>query len=172
MDEFFDIVNIKDEVMGRASRFETHEKGYFHRAIHVFVRKDEKTWFLQRRSARKDLDPLLWTTTCSGHVDAGESYLMAAMRECEEELGLNLVEDSFLELLRLSPCVETGNEFVRVYAISEYHSSIRPNRDEIMEMGEYNLGKISMLIEKSPEMFSKSFLHVFKLIESRLLKIQ
>ena len=94
MDEFFDIVNIKDEVMGRASRFETHEKGYFHRAIHVFVRKDEKTWFLQRRSAKKDLDPLLWTTTCSGHVDAGESYLMAA-RECKEELGLNLVEDSF-----------------------------------------------------------------------------
>ena len=138
MDEFFDIVNIKDEVIGRASRFETHEKGYFHRAIHVFVRRMKKHGFC-KEDLLKDLDPLLWTTTCSGHVDAGESYLMAAIRECEEELGLNLVEDSFLELCdSVHVWKPEMNSLKYGFGISFQHT---PNRDEIMEMGDYNLGK-------------------------------
>ena len=54
-----------------------HQKGLIHRAIHVFVRNEKNLWILQLRSQYKDTEPLSWTTSCSGHVDAGEGYLDA-----------------------------------------------------------------------------------------------
>ena len=89
--EVFDIVDATDKVVDEASRSLVHERGLLHRAVHVYIQTRPGYWVLQKRSARKDLEPMLWTSSCSGHVDKGEEYLESAIRECKEELGLELV---------------------------------------------------------------------------------
>ena len=165
--EIFDVVNLRDEVMYQERRSVVHEKGLFHRAVHIFARSKNGMWILQKRSATKDIDPLLWTSSCSGHVDAGEDYLNAAVRECEEELGVSLLTDRFLELLRISPCHETGNEFVRVFALKDLISP-KNNPEEIEVLKTYSLSEIEKEIESSSQYFSLSFTHIFKLIKRNL----
>ena len=70
--------------------------------------------FLQLRSKTKDNDPGLLDNSCSGHVDAGESYVVAAERELMEEIGL-LVEKPLEKLFKLTACPETGMEFVTIF---------------------------------------------------------
>jgi isopentenyl-diphosphate delta-isomerase type 1 len=115
-EEFFDVVNERDEPIGRALRREVHERGLLHRAVHVLVFDPEGRLFLQRRSMTKDLSPGLWDSSCSGHLDAGEDYDPAAVRELGEELGLRLTEPP-ARWFRLPASAETGNEFVWVYRL-------------------------------------------------------
>lgn len=57
---------------------------YWHESVGVFVRNtDRKFWFF-----RRTIHPVSKLTVASGHVDAGESALDAALRELKEESGL------------------------------------------------------------------------------------
>ena len=167
MIEMFDCVDENDCVLGQESREEVHRKGIYHRAVHIFARSDSGKWILQRRSAEKDTEPLLWTTTCSGHVDAGESYEDAAIREFQEEVGVEVNHLELLELLRLSPCLETGNDFVRVYVNKNIVSPV-PNLAEILELEDFSISEINRLVESDKRRFCKSFVHLFSLVSSKL----
>src|SRR6266542_4522429 len=89
-DEYFDVVNERDEPVRRALRSEVHANAWLHRAVHVLVFDDHCRLFLQKRSMKKDTCPGLWDSSCSGHLDAGEDYDAAAIRELQEELGLSV----------------------------------------------------------------------------------
>jgi isopentenyl-diphosphate delta-isomerase len=114
--EMFDVVNDRDEVIGRASRSEVHATGLWHRAVHVLVFDSQGRVFLQKRSMLKDLSPGLWDSSCSGHLDAGEDYDTAAIRELAEEIGIT-VSTAPERWFRINACVETGWEFVWVYRL-------------------------------------------------------
>jgi isopentenyldiphosphate isomerase len=165
--ELFDIVNLRDEVVGREVRAKVHDLGLLHRAVHIFVRTEVGHWVLQKRSSCKDIDPHMWTTSCSGHLDSGEDYLEAAIRECKEELNLQIGPEQLIELLRISPCTETGNEFVRVYALNQL---VKPkmNKMEIAELKALDLKTIDCLVNSNPEKCSLSFLHIFPMVVSKL----
>ena len=164
MNENFDVVDLSDHPLRQVPREQVHRENLFHRAIHIFVTRDYSRLLLQQRSESKDLDPFLWTSSCSGHVDAGEDYLCAAIRECEEELGIIEERKSFKEIFRTSPCSETGNEFVRVYLLRS-EKEIVFNREEILQTKEYSIKEIEYLIKNQPEGFSGSFKHLFPFIK-------
>ena len=168
--ELFDIVNLNDEVIGKEERSVVHAQSLYHRAIHVFARSEQQGWILQQRSAMKDLDPLLWTSSCSGHLDAGEGYLSAARRETLEETGAIINQDQLIELLRVSPCTETGNEFVRIYALKGFISPVCRN-DEVDKFRSCSLEQIARKIHMEADQFSGSFIHIFNLIKSKLQRI-
>lgn len=65
---------------------------------------------------RKDMSPGLWDSSCAGHLDCGEDYDAAAVRELKEELGLTLTEPP-KRWLRVEACSETGGEFCWVYRL-------------------------------------------------------
>jgi len=87
--EIFDIVDERDIVIGQAPRAEVHARRLMHRAVHIFLFNSRGEFLLQMRSAHKDEYPLTYTSSCSGHVDTGETYEVAAKRELGEELGLS-----------------------------------------------------------------------------------
>lgn len=167
--EYFDVVNYRDDVVGQESRSKVHQCGLLHRAVHVFARSEKQDWVLQKRSASKDLDPLLWTSSCSGHLDAGEGYIPAAIREAQEELGVTVMKEKLVELLRVSPCLETGNEFVRVYAAEGFYTPLC-STGEVTQFASYSLDEIALKIQEETEQFSGSFLHIFNLIKGKLYK--
>lgn len=129
MDEFFDVVDAQDRPVGRARRSEVHARGLLHRAVHVLVFNHAGEVLLQKRSAFKDLSPGLWDSSCSGHVDAGEDYDPAAVRELGEELGI-AVNGPPERWLRLEACAATAGEFVWAYRL-RHDGPFAFNRDEI-----------------------------------------
>ena len=125
--EIFDIVDADDRVVGQATRAEVHARKLFHRAVHILIFTPGGTLILQRRSLAKDTCPGLLSSSCAGHVDAGESYGFAALRELEEELGISVQAEKHLEFVGMQkPSAENGFEFVRIYALR--HGSLPISR--------------------------------------------
>lgn len=119
-EEWFDVVNERDEVIGRELRRDVHARGLWHRAVHVLVFDAAGRVFLQKRSMAKDLSPGLWDSSCSGHLDSGEDYDVAAVRELREEIGVDVSGPGAAKperWFRVAACEATGWEFVWVYRL-------------------------------------------------------
>ena len=156
-DEIFDVVNDRDEVIGQATRREVHARGLLHRAVHVFVFNARGQLFLQKRSLAKDSAPGCWASSCSGHVDSGEDYLTAAVRELDEEIGLRIAGSHLLvPILRNGPCADTEQEFVWVYRF-ESEGPFVLNPSEIDGGKWFTLPELNREITEKPETFARSF---------------
>lgn len=165
-DELFDVVNERDEVLRSASRREVHAQGLLHRAVHIFLFNDGGEVFLQQRSLLKDSDPGTWSASCSGHVDSGENYDGAAVRELQEELGV-ILEKEPERWLRLRPCTDTGNEFLWIYR-AKYNGPITLNEAEVMDGGWFSVAQINDGVMNSPEDFSGSFRFIWTRVSEEL----
>jgi len=154
-DEYFDIVNERDEPVGRATRREVHARGLWHRAVHVLVFNAAGRVFLQKRSMAKDMSPGLWDSSCSGHLDAGEDYDAAAVRELAEELGL-AVTAAPARWLRLVAQPATGWEFCWVYRLG--HEGPFVLQPEEIETGEWlEPAEVSRRIAARPDDYCPAF---------------
>lgn len=111
--ELFDVVDDEDRVVGQAERREVHARGLLHRAVHVFVVNRRGELLLQKRSRFKDMHPGVWDSSAAGHLDSGEDYAGAAVRELDEELGIRGAEPS--EIATIRPSAATGWEHVKLY---------------------------------------------------------
>ena len=113
-EEVFDLVDKQDRIIGRAARSEVHgNPALIHRVAHVLVFNRKGELFLQKRSPDKDVQPGKWDTSVGGHVDAGESYDDAALREMQEELGISGAGVEFLH--KYLHCNEYESEYVCTY---------------------------------------------------------
>ena len=165
-EDYFDIVNERDEPVGRASRREAHARGLRHRAVHILIFNARGQVFLQKRSLRKDTAPGLWDSSCSGHVDAGEDYNAAAARELGEELGLR-VEVPPARWFRVAACPETGEEFVWVFQlVHEGPFELAPL--EIDEGRWFEPAELGRELAERPGRFAASFRLIWALAAARL----
>lgn len=88
MPEYLNIVDDKDNIIGQKTREEIHQQGLLHQEIHVYFITTNKEIIFQHRAKDKDTYPDLLDATVGGHVDIGDTYQSAAIREIEEETGL------------------------------------------------------------------------------------
>ena len=161
-EDIFDVVNDDDEIIGRELRSVVHSRGLLHRAVHVLVYNAAGQLFLQKRSMTKDNDPGLWDSSCSGHVDSGESYAVAAERELMEEIDL-LVDEPMEELFKIEASARTGFEFAVIYRTeSEGPFTLCP--EEIDEGRWFTSEEIDNALANEPEKFSPTF----KIVWARL----
>ncbi len=82
------MVSEEDQVIGSVTQAEMIAQKLLHRIAHIFVFNERGEMALQLRSAKKSFCPLHWSTSVGGHVQTGESYEFAALREYSEELGV------------------------------------------------------------------------------------
>jgi isopentenyl-diphosphate Delta-isomerase len=154
-EEIFDVVNERDEIIGRETRREVHRSGLRHRAIHVFVFNSRGEVFLQKRSMSKDSSPGLWDSSASGHLDYGEDYDTCAVRELREEIGLNL-SDCPRRIFKIKACQQTGQEFVWLYQCqSEGPFTLHP--DEIERGDWFASERVTAWLKESPQDFAPAF---------------
>lgn len=99
--EYLDIVDENGNPTGQVeARDVVHEKGLRYRSTHVWVvrRKENKLQvLLQKRSPYKESYPECWDISSAGHIPAGMGYLENAVKELEEELGLQVEKDKLIE---------------------------------------------------------------------------
>lgn len=156
-DEIFDVVNDRDEVTGQATRKEVHRQKLRHRSVHALVFGSDGRVFLQKRSMLKDSSPGKWDASCSGHVDGGEDYDAAVVRELGEEIGLVVAPECGLRrLFKIDACADTGWEFVWVYRLrGDGPFTLHPAE---IERGEwYEPEALSRAMAERPKEFTRPF---------------
>ena len=91
MEELFDVLNEKGEYTGRVETREIcHKEGLWHKAVVLFIINSKGQVLLQKRSPYKKLWANMWDITAGGHVLTGEFGFQAIIRECKEEIGIEL----------------------------------------------------------------------------------
>ncbi len=83
------VVNERDEPVGVMPRRQVHLENRRHRAVHVGIFDSNGRIWLQQRARTKDSWPGAWDLSATGHVDPGETYDQAAVRELAEELAID-----------------------------------------------------------------------------------
>ena len=95
--EYLDIVDENGIPTGETiARSIAHRDGILHRTAHVWVvRPSDKGYdiLLQKRSMEKESFPGLYDTSSAGHIPAGEEPVPSALRELQEELGIEASAD-------------------------------------------------------------------------------
>ena len=157
--EIMDYVNENDEVMGQASKDDVYARGLTHRIVHVWIWNSEGKMLLHRRSANCSFCPLHWSMSAAGHVDAGESYEVAAARELQEELGVHLL---LTYLQKFYYTIDPRNilKFIALFR-AESNGPFVLNSEEVAEAKFVSVNEVKEMI-KAGEPFHPQFLYVFE----------
>jgi len=158
--EIFDVVDLDDQVIGTATRAEVHAQRLTHRAVHVFIFNKRGDLLLQKRSLLKDMCPGLWDSSVSGHLDSGESYETAVVRELTEEMGI-ASETAPEEIAKITPGVNTGWEHVKLYQL-RYDGTLRYPSAEVDAVMWFPLAEITSWIASHPADFAPGFLECWE----------
>jgi isopentenyldiphosphate isomerase len=153
--EYLSVVDENDCVINSLPRPEIHASGLRHRAVHILVFNHQKQLFLQKRSIKKDLNKGLWDTSAAGHVDVGEDYTPCAVREAEEELGID-IKPTLQPLFKLSPTPQLGKELIQVYRC-KHNGPVKLNVDEIDEGKWLSIAEISNRVENNDATLTETF---------------
>lgn len=130
--ELLEVFDRNGKFIGLFPRKECHKNcEWAHKAVHILVFNSAGDMILQKRSAQKDLFPLMWDTSVGGHLAPGESYLDAAIRECKEELGF--VPSKLWKLYSYTMIAHNETELVETYfTISD--GPFNPCKEEVIEI--------------------------------------
>ena len=155
--EFLDIVNKKDEVIGNTSKDEIYKKSLCHRIVHVLIFNEKNEMALQLRSAKVSFCPNHWSTT-GGHVQSGESYEDAALREYEEELGATSKIEKFSK--DYYEAEGTPNKFLTTFK-SIFNGPFNPDLEVVDKVSFFTIEQIKEMI-KNGEKFHPELLFLLK----------
>lgn len=88
-DELLILVDGADNVTGYETKADAHAgPGLLHRAFSIFLFNERGEVLVHQRAPEKPLWPGFWTNSCCSHPRKGESYLSAANRRLDDELGV------------------------------------------------------------------------------------
>lgn len=153
-----DVVNVNDEIIDSKPRNEVHRLGLLHREIHVFMYDENKNIFFQKKGLHKPSAGLL-DATVAGHVNGGEDYIIAAIRETQEESGITLsaLDLFFVKKLIVSniPRNEYGrpvNNFIRsIYIYKKPISEKMLRKEEGIQGGGFQKFSLAFLQNMSDQ---------------------
>ena len=157
-EEIFDVCDAQDRVIGQCSRQEVHARNLLHRAVHIWILNSAGELLLQRRTATKDQFPDCYTSSASGHVDAGEDYETAAIRELQEELQL---QGDLIWGAKLPASAETAYEHTVLFHLQTDQRPI-PDPVEIASLSYLPTATIASLLKESPQTFTPPFRRLFE----------
>ncbi len=110
MDELLDILDANGHYTGKtAMKSVAHKNGWFHPTVHIWFYTTDGKVLLQQRGKNKDTHPLLWDVSVAGHIGAGETPELGAVREIKEEIGLT-VSPADLEKIGVFKYVQKHND--------------------------------------------------------------
>ena len=151
-----ELIDIYDDLGQKCSKseeiYEAHRKALIHKGVCVWIINSNNEILLQTRNSQV-MFPNMIDISFSGHIQAGETSLEAAIREGKEELGIDIEID---KLQYLFSCREYGdldgyieNEIDDVFLyrkdipIDEYSFS----DNEVKEVSYVSLEKFKIMIE-------------------------
>ena len=95
--EMVDKLNNKRQMLNKIAERHEDIDGEYRQSVHTWIQNSKGEFLIQKRTPNKKNFPNMWSQT-GGGVDKGEITLQAALRECKEELGIDINPDN-IELI-------------------------------------------------------------------------
>jgi isopentenyldiphosphate isomerase len=178
--ERLNIVNENDGIIGEETRQLIHEKGLLHREVHVWFYTPKGEIIFQHRSKDKDTYPDLLDATVGGHVDIGDGYEEAAIRESKEEAGVVIKPEDLVLLKKIKTRSEDAVTHTINYAFKTEYAYLYEGtiEDLVIEEGKsigfefWPIDKLLSLSERekekfTPNIFKEELREIFILIQKR-----
>ena len=162
MEERVVLVNPQDEVLGLMEKMQAHENALLHRAFSVFLFNDKGEMLLQQRAAGKYHSPLQWTNACCSHPRENETYLDAAKRRLQEELGISAELTERFNFLYKADVGQGLWEHELDYVFTgEYNGDFALNPEEVADIKYISIDELKREIEEFPERYTEWFKIIF-----------
>ena len=132
-EEFLDLVDQNDCVIQTVPRSYVYQNNLCSqmRAVWLFLKNKEGQFWIPRRSMQVKTLPGHLDGSVVGHVQAGETYQEAMIREAQEEIRFDLSQQSFKYLGKLTPQKDGIFCFSAVYELEIDAAPKNWNKDEI-----------------------------------------
>lgn len=116
-----------------------HIEGKWHGSSHIHIINSNKETLLQLRSKQKKIYPRVWAPSVGGHIDAHSNALQTAIREANEELGIDITPEDLQYIGTVKDMADFGEllerEFVNVFILQEPHDlNMKMTNDEVEEL--------------------------------------
>jgi 16S rRNA (adenine1518-N6/adenine1519-N6)-dimethyltransferase len=152
-------VDDKDTVIGQGSMQDAWKHGHIHRIVRLFVFNSKGAFLLQKRSMNHANMPGKWDNSAAGHVDAGEEYKAAVLREANEEIGVQDI--NVREICSYYKDETEGGKykkrFQKLYETT-YEGEIVFDESEVSEVRWIDSGLLQNWMTDKPDDFAPGFL--------------
>ena len=163
--EVWDLYSEEREVIGEHIRGTELPEDGFHLVVHVWIRNSAGKYLMAQRSANKPTFPLMWECV-GGSVLKGETSIHSAMREVQEEVGLNLrPEDGRLLSTKIRRTIDGKryNDIVDVW-LFQYDGEVpleNATTDEVEQIRWMDRAEIEVLRQENRLVYSIKDLSYF-----------
>lgn len=157
------LVDENDQPIGSASLDEAHFNGLMHRIVVVIVEDDAGQILLQKRGLQVATHPEMWDASAAGHVDEGESYEQAALRELREEIGIEGY--SLAKIDKVESHTETNgrklNRFKMIYkVVVPAGTNINFDPEELLEARWFTKDELKKMVVREPDQLVPDFVEL------------
>ena len=157
--ELVDKFDNKRRTLGKTT--ERYEKidGEYRQSMHVWIINDKGEFLIQKRTENKKVFPGKWSIT-GGGVDAGETTVDTVIRECKEELGI----DVDLDKLELVMTIKRSYDFVDIYLLHQSFGldEVIMQEDEVADVKWLSREQIESMIDEG--VFADSVVFYFEMM--------
>ncbi|MCM8827557.1 MAG: glycogen/starch synthase, partial [Candidatus Omnitrophica bacterium] len=170
-EEYFELIDKDGRNLGKIKpRKLVHYDGDWHRDVRVLIVNQNNQVLVQRRSENKDIEPGCFAESVGGHLNLGENYYAAVLREIKEETGIEPKRERLFEIGSFADKVFGKNHAVNrsiyklyVYVLLEDQTAqIQANiSDGISSLEFKDIDSIRTEIFKDPSKFTLSFVEAF-----------
>ncbi len=163
MEEFVVLVTENDEELGLMEKQQAHIAGLLHRAFSVFIFNSKGELLLQQRASDKYHSPALWTNTCCSHPRENETYLEAAHRRLQEEMGFDCELEPKFHFIYKAKLDENlfEHELDHVFT-GQFDGKIQINPEEVSAYKWISMDELIADMDSNPGQYTVWFKIIFK----------
>lgn len=148
--------------IGETTITEARKNGWPRRVTRLFISNEKGEYLLQKRSAQTRIHPCVWD--CSGgHVDVGESYTQAGVREVFEELQVHVSVTEVHE-----PIFFEDTFYVACCAVIDSKTNFILKEDEVVATKWVTKTELLQLLKLYPDHFTPWVVHAWENLEKEL----
>lgn len=158
------IIDESGKIVGQDTRDNIHAKGLLHQETHVWLYTPQGEIIFQHRAKDKDTYPDLLDATAGGHVEIGDDYEKTALKELQEETGIQAVKEAltFIEKVHSKTfdiVTARTNNVIRAIFAYRYEGKVedlRIEKDKAIGFESWPIEKILHLSEDEKKRFIPS----------------